>query len=96
MTYMRSVVRLYPTARTLPFSDVETVLFNFFCFLPVACFRYDVALFRESILSNRVPVVCPLSLGVLVMAACDVGRFVCSHSIPPFGNEPGTILCHSK
>jgi hypothetical protein len=40
--------------------------------------------------------VCPSSLGIPVMAACDVGRFARSHSVPPFGSEPGFILRHSN
>jgi hypothetical protein len=58
--------------------------------LPLRC-----GALRESLRSTQL-LVCLLSLGIPVMAAYDVGRFVRSHFYPSFGNEPGFILYHSN
>jgi hypothetical protein len=68
-----------------PFFYFYFILF----FLPVACFHYDVALFRDLLYSNCLML---FPFGLPAMAAYDVGRFARSHSIPPFGLNPD-ILC---
>ena len=83
------MLRSFQTAKTFPFLELRLCL-TIGRLLPLRC-----GALPTSLLSNPNP-----SMAIVIrhpeMAAYNAGRFARSHSIPPFGNKPGTILYHSN